>query len=185
MTSVLLPENVFTDAKNVRFRNGSVETILGESTFRSVSNNAEYGIHWNRPDAGYTVLAKNGYINKVSATGTETPLLASASYVGSKWQTDHFGAGYAIIFNNGTDTPLYALYQDPLADAALQPFPGWNYTPGLTVKAKVIRPFGYSLVAANLTITAGAGTTYAPSSVRISVQAAIGGFPSIWHSGIS
>jgi len=184
-TSIILPENVFTDARNVRFRNGSVETILGESTFKTLGINAEYGLHWARPDAGYTVVAKDGYINKISSAGTESAMLASSSYTGSKWQTDHFGAGYAIIFNNGTSTPLYALYQDPLADSTLQPFPGWNYTSGLTVRAKVIRPFGYSLVAANLTLTDGVGTTYAPSTVRISVQAAVGSFPSIWQPGLT
>lgn len=184
-TPIILPENVFTDAKNVRFRNGSVETIPGESTFRSVTNSAEVGIHWQRPDAGYTIVGKDGYINRISSNGTETAMLASASYTGSKWQVDRFGAGYAIFFNNGSTTPLYALYQDPLADLTLQPFPGWNYSPGLTATAKVIRPFNYSLVAANMTISDGVATTYAPATIRISVQAAIGSFPSIWQPGLT
>jgi hypothetical protein len=185
MSPILLPQNVFTDARNVRFHNGSVETILGESLFTEADNTPDVGIHWRRPDASFTITGKNGYINRISNTGAETPMLASAAYVGSKWQTDHFGAGYAVIFNNGTNTPLYALYNDPVANFTLQPFPGWNYVSGLTVTAKVIRPFGYSLVAANLTLTDGAGTTYAPSTIRISVQAAIGNFPSIWQPGLT
>jgi hypothetical protein len=184
-SAILLPPNVFTDARNVRFRNGSVETILGESTFFEASNTPDVGMHWRRPDAGYTILAHDGYINRVSATGVETAMLASASYTGSVWQTDQFGAGYAILFNDGANTPLYALYQDPLADLTLQPFPGWNYAVGLTVTAQVIRSFNYSLIAANLTINDGVTTTFAPSTVRISVQAAVGSFPSIWQPGLT
>jgi hypothetical protein len=185
MSPILLPQNVFTGAKNVRFRNGSVETILGESTFATVSNTPDFGIHWRRPDASYTIVGKNGNFNRISNTGVETPMLASGSYIGSKWQGDYFGAGYAVFINNGVDTPLYALYNDPLANLTFQPFPGWNYTAGLTVTAKVIRPFNYSLVAANLTLIDGGGATYAPSTVRISVQAAVGGFPTVWAPGLT
>lgn len=182
---VNLPPNVFTDALNVRFKNGSVETILGESTFRTATNAPNVGMHWQRPDAGYTILGNGGVINRVSNTGVETPMLNNIAYTGSVWQTEYFGAGYAIIFNDGQNVPLYALYQDPLANLTLQPFPGWNYTPGVTVTAKIIRPFGYSLVAANLTINDGVTATYAPATIRISVQAPIGGFPSIWEPGLT
>lgn len=181
-----LPENVFTDALNVRFRNSSVESILGESTLYTLNSlQAEYGIHWRRPDASYNVFAKDGTVVRKSAAGTETSMLSSGSYTGSKWQTDTFGGGYAIIFNNGNSTPLYALYNGGVADAALQPFPGWNYLPGYTVTAKVVRPFNYSLVAANLAINDGVTVTNAPSTIRISVQAAVGGFPSIWQPGLT
>jgi len=181
-----LPENVFTDALNVRFRKSSVESFLGESTLLSMSSlQAEYGIHWRRPDAGYNVFAKDGSIIRKNASGTESTLLASGSYSNSSWQMDSFGGGYAIFFNNGQSTPLYALYNGGIADAALQPFTGWNYGSGYTVTAKVIRPFNYSLVAANLTINDGVSITAAPSTIRISVQAAIGGFPSIWQPGLT
>jgi hypothetical protein len=183
--AILLPPNVFTDAYNVRFRNGSVGTILGESAFLTAANTPEKGMHWRRPDAGYTVLAYNGYINRYAANGTATAMLASAGYAGSVWQTDQFGAGYAILFNNGVDTPLYSLYADPVANLTLQPFPGWNYAVGLTVTAKVIKSFNYSLVAANLTLNDGVTVTSAPSTVRISVQAAIGSFPTIWEPGLT
>lgn len=181
-----LPENVFTDALNVRFRNSSVEAMLGEATVYTLSTlQAEYGIHWRRPDASYDVFANGGDIVRRSSVGVETSLLSNVAYAGSKWQTDTFGGGYAIIFNNGSATPLYALYNGGAADSSLQPFPGWNYLPGYTVTAKVIRPFNYSLVAANLTINDGVNVTNAPSTVRISVQAAIGGFPSVWQPGFT
>jgi hypothetical protein len=181
-----LSENIFTDALNVRFRNSSVESMFGESTaFTLGSLAAEQAIHWRRPDVSYNVFAKDGTIIRRTAAGAETSLLSSGSYAGSKWQVDTFGGGYAIIFNNGVSTPLYALYNGGAADSAMQPFPGWNYIGGYTVTAKVIKAFGYSLVAANLTINDGVTTTYAPSTLRISVQAAIGGFPSIWQPGLT
>ncbi|HRV01169.1 MAG TPA: hypothetical protein P5539_05715 [Mesotoga sp.] len=183
---VNLPENVFTDALNVRFRNSSVETILGETTTFSLNSLvAEYGIHWQRPDTSYNVFVKDGTVVRRAADGTESSMLSSGAYSGSKWQIDSFGGGYAIFFNNGTSTPLYALYNGGVADSALQPFPGWNYLPGYTVTAKVIRPFNYSLVAANLTINDGVNVTNAPSTIRISVQAAIGGFPTVWQPGLT
>lgn len=183
---VNLPENVFTDALNVRFRNSSVETILGESiAFSMATLTADAGIHWPRPDTRYNVFAKGGQITRKNAAGTETSMMTNSAYNGSRWQTDHFGGGYAIIFNNGTGTPLYALYASATADATMQPFPGWNYIGGYTVSAKVIRPFNYSLVAANLTINTGSVITYAPNTIRISVQASIGSFPSIWQPGLT
>lgn len=181
-----LPMNVFTDALNVRFRNSSVESFLGETTLLTLASlQAEYGIHWRRPDTSYNVFAKDGNIVRKNAAGAESSLLSSGSYSGSRWQTDSFGGGHAIIFNNGVSTPLYALYNGGAADSALQPFPGWNYGVGYTVTAKVIKAFNYSLVAANFTINDGVNTTNAPSTVRISVQAAIGGFPSVWQPGLT
>lgn len=187
-SSINLPENVFTDALNVRFRNNSIETIPGESILFSLgSQQAEYGVHWYRPDGSFNVFAKDGNIIRKNSTGTESTLFNGAGglYTGSVWQTATFGGGYAIIFNNGLTTPLYALYQGGAADSALQPFPGWNYLPGYTVTAAVIRSFNYTLVAANLVINTGSSITYAPSTIRISVQAAIGSFPSVWQPGLT
>lgn len=183
-----LPPNIFTDARNVRFRNGAIETILGESNlFAMTSLNAEMGIHWPRPDVGYNVFANDGVITRVNASGAESNLLnsVSADYTDSVWQADLFGGGYAVIFNNGKSTPLYALYEDPSADAALIPFPGWNYIPGTTITASVVRSFNYSIVAANLTITTGSTVVAAPGTIRISTQAPIGGFPTTWEPGLT
>jgi len=183
---ILLPENVFTDARNVRFRNNSVETFLGESSHRDMATlDAKYGIHWSRSNNGFNIYAKDGYITKVTAAGVETAMLSSGGYIGSRWQMGTFGGGYAVFFNNGNSTPLYALEGDPTADLVLQPFPGWNYTFGLTVTAKVIRSFNYSLIAANFTLVDDSGTTLAPTMIRISAQAGIGGFPSIWQPGLT
>jgi hypothetical protein len=186
--AALLPENIMTDALNVRFLNGSIESILGESVLFNAANvNPEYGIHWRRPDASYSVLMKDGKVVAKAAGGTETVMLNSvdAKYSASIWQVDSFGGGYAIIINNGKSTPMYVLYGDPVANFTMTEFPGWNYLAGNTITAKVVRPFGYSLVAANLKFNDGVTTTEAPVTVRVSTQAVIGGFPQVWQPGLT
>ncbi len=181
-----LPPNVFTDALNVRFRNKAIYSTLGESLYATVASlTPEYGIHWPRPVSPCDIFAKDAKICKRLADGTESLLYNPGSgHANATWMFDLFGGGYAVIANDGNSTPKYALYNDTLADNAFIDFPGWNYG-GNTVTAKIIRPFGYALAAANLTVTKGGNTTYAPVTVRVSVQAPIGGFPAVWEPGIS
>lgn len=183
--STALPENMFTDVRNVRFNNNAVETIKGESVYRTLTNvTPDHGIAWKRPDGQYDIFLKDGKVVGVSSLdGTEYILMNSGSYVDSRWQTSYFNGGYAVIFNNGESTPLYILYGNGIN--ALTEFPGWNYTSGTTVVAKVIRPLGYSLIAANLTTSSGSIVVYAPSTIRISVQADTGSFPTIWEPGLT
>ena len=187
LPSVILPESSFTDGRNVRFDNESVETITGETVYRTIAAmTPEYGFHWARPDQGYNVFLKDGSAIRVDAAGNESGYLLNsglAKYSNSQWNYCYFNGGYAVVINNGKSTPLYMLYGDPVADSSLQEIPGWNYYAGLTVTAKVIKPLGYSLVAANLTLVDGAVITNAPSTIRVSVQAATGQFPYTWEPG--
>jgi len=184
---MIVPINTFTDVLNVRFDDESVSTITGESLYKNLSIAADYGIHWRRPDQGYNIFAKDGNIVRIDAAGNSSSMLSSGSalYTDSDWQGTLFNGGYAIVINNGKSTPLYCLYGDINAGSAFLPLPNWNYLGNLTVTAKVVRSLNYSLVAANLTILdSNTGTTtYAPSTVRVSVQAATGAIPSIWQPG--
>jgi len=182
-----LPMNTFTDVLNVRFDDESVQTITGETTSRVVSNSPDYGIHWRRPDQSYNIYAKNGSIVRVDAAGSTSSMLASADplYNNSDWQGTLFNGGFAVVLNNGKTTPLYCLYGDAVAGSTFQPLPNWNYVAGLVVTAKVVRSLNYSLVAANLTLTQSGITTYAPGTIRVSVQAATGGVPTVWQPGLT
>jgi hypothetical protein len=184
---MVLPPNVFTDCLNVRFDDESVQTITGETTSRVVPIAPNYGIHWRRPDQGYNIFAKNGTIVRVDSAGNQSTMFNSASsiYNDSDWQGTLFNGGYAIVLNNGKSTPLYCLFGSPSADTAFLELPGWNYISGLTVTAKVIRSVNYSLVAANLTLNQSGTITYAPSTIRISVQAAPGAIPTVWEPGLT
>jgi hypothetical protein len=180
--SILLPPNAFSDVLNVRLRNGSVGTMPGETLFKTVALGPDYGLHWTRPDIRGTLFIKDGTAILLDAEGNLTFNPGSGSYPDSRWQIDKFGGGYAIYINNGKSTPLYLLAGDPAADTTFVEFPGWNYQ-GVTVTAKVIRPFNYSLVAANFTLTEGDNVVNAPVTLRISVQAPVGAFPLVWEPG--
>lgn len=185
--SILLPENVFSDGLNVRFDNESVETITGEIVSNTLTSfQADYGFHWARPDQGYNVYLKDGNAIRVDSAGNQssTIVLGSGSnYTDSVWQSTYFNGGYAVVINNGRTTPKYMLYGDLNYGNTFGEIPGWNYYSGITVTAKVIKPLGYSLVAANLTIDSSGTITNAPSTIRISVQAATGQFPTVWEPG--
>jgi len=183
LAPVIVPMNTFTDVMNVRFDDDSVQTITGETTSRVVAIGPDYGIHWRRPDQGYNIFAKNGNIVRVDSAGSASSMFTSgdALYNNSDWQGTTFNGGFAIILNNGMTTPLYCLYGSATAGSSFQPLPGWNYIGGLTVTAKVIRSLNFSLVAANLSLTQSGITTYAPGTIRVSVQAPTGNIPQVWQ----
>jgi hypothetical protein len=188
--SILLPENAFTDGRNVRFNNESVETITGEAMYQVIGtpSTIEYGMHWRKPSIGYNIYFKDGYIVRVDSVGnTSSPLLNSSDlkYDNSVWHTTYFNGGYAVVFNNSKSTPLYMLHGDLVAGTEPQELPGWNYITGMEITAEVIKPLGYSLVAANLTINDNGTIVNAPSTIRISVQAATGQFPTVWQPGLT
>jgi len=186
LPSVTLATNIFTDGNNIRFDNNSIQTITGETIYPpSLSITPDFGIHWRRPDQGYNIFAKDGNIVRVDSAGNIASMFTSSlpAYTSSKWDGCTFNGGYAIVLNNGKSTPLYALYGSTTAGSTFVELPGWNYVSGLTVKAKIIRNLGYSLVACNLTLESGGVTTYAPNTIRISAQAAPGAIPTVWEPG--
>jgi hypothetical protein len=186
--SLVIPENAFSDGRNVRFRNGAIESFAGETLYRELSSiQPTYGIHWRRPDQSYNIYLLNGKVVRADSAGNESVMLDSADskYNNSEWEHTLFNGGYAVVINNGKSTPLYALYGGGTADNQFLELPGWNYSSGVTIAAKVVRTLGYSLVAANLTLTTGSSVSEAPSTVRISVQAATGAIPNIWTPGIT
>ena len=128
VSPLLLPPNTFSDGLNIRFRDESVETITGEELHRVLPIAADFGIHWRRPDQGYNIFAKNGYVYRVDAAGNASQMFSSndALYANSNWQGTTFNGGYAIIINNGTTTPLYCLYGSPSAGSTFQPLPNWE-----------------------------------------------------------
>jgi len=184
---MIVPMNTFTDVLNVRFNNNCIETITGEILGRVIPSAPNYGIHWRRPDQGYNIFGKNGTFVRVDSAGNQSYMLnsADAKYSDSDWQGTLFNGGYAVVVNNGKSTPLYCLFGSTTAGSTFQELPGWNYSAGIVVTAKVIRSLNYSLVAANLTVNSGGTTTYAPGTIRVSVQAQTGDVPSVWQPGVT
>jgi hypothetical protein len=187
VSPLLLPPNTFTDVLNVRFRNESVETITGEVFGRTLPVAANFGIHWRRPDQGYNIFARDGFIYRVDSAGNISNMFSSndSVYSNSDWQATTFNGGFAIIMNNGKTTPLYCLYGSATAQNTFQPLPNWNYLSGLIITAKVVRSLNYSLVAANLTINDNNILTYAPGTIRVSAQSPTGNVPQVWQPGLT
>lgn len=184
---LLLAPNVFSNGKNIRFRNGSVETITGETTGLTLSSAVNFGVHWRRPDQSYNIFGKDGVFYRADSAGNISTMLNSSAtkYTDSSWQSTYFNGGFAVVINNGKSTPLYCLYGDLNASNSFQELPNWNYLTNLTVTAKVIRSLNYSLVAANLTLNDNGTITNAPGTIRVSVQAPTGGIPQVWQPGLT
>jgi hypothetical protein len=203
--SLLLPPNAFSNALNVRFRNGRIVGLPGDEARLTVSasiSNALDALFWPRTDGQVIMVAKaDGHIwaltpkpsggtttgEQFTAADFTSDLAAtypSGGYLGATttWQGGLFGGGRAVYFNDGVHVPLYCLLDETATDTKFRQFPGWNYGSN-SVSAQVVKTFGYSLVAGNLTINDGVNITYAPVTVRVSVPAPVGSFPQVWEPG--
>lgn len=186
---LLLPQNVFSDGLNVTFRNGSIATIKGEQTINEFAPSIypSAAIFWPRTSETALIVGDTeGHIRRMRPGGIDEEMLDNADYFGGEWQMDLFGGGYAAFANNFRATPVYCLQNGPgTTDTKMEPFPGWVYAPFTKVLARVIRPFGYSLVAGNFVFYQGSSITRAPVTIRLSVQAPVGSFPEIWKPGLT
>jgi hypothetical protein len=134
-----LPQNGFSDALNVRFRNNGIHKIKGEVDLGEFGNGNEdiiFVTYWANPN----LAPSNGYYVYVSTDGVnDTVYLRSVDGVvvnelysettGGTWQSTIFQGGYIIILNNGKNVPKYISDDEGNTDAsALQAFDlvGWN-----------------------------------------------------------
>lgn len=72
---VLLPENVFTDVRNVRFKNQSVGTITGEELYANIASSPNYGVFWRRPDGYFNIFLRDDDTVLVDATAARDSTL--------------------------------------------------------------------------------------------------------------
>ena len=128
LPSVSLPPNAFTDALNVRFRDGAARKMEGEGLLALVPERDDiaYIAYWPGPtNQRYVIIDINGDVflhdtdggNGVSAGNI--PITAGQTAV---WQHTLFNGGFNIVINNGTGTP-YFLSEDL---ATTTPLPGWD-----------------------------------------------------------
>ena len=151
---VSLPPNAFSDCRNVRFRDGSIQKMGGEL---SILPNVRYGdrdilkyiVWWPNPNLaidnlGYYLLIvqqgtqDNAYLIKVDEAGTTaSPLVLTPTIDNHKgsfrpsdfWQHTFFQGGFSLIINNGLETPHFILDgEENTATATVpnfMPLPGW------------------------------------------------------------
>ena len=150
---VSLPPNAFTDARNVRFRDGAVIKMEGDHTvFDNNVDAVRYVVWWPNPnradnDTGYFILIRRETVdgNEVERAylyqpsdgtipafkGTATvPTVIGTFTAGGNWQHTLFHGGFAIILNNGLDVPHYILDADGNDDIQMVPnmaeLQGWE-----------------------------------------------------------
>ena len=148
--AVSLPPNAFTDARNVRFRDGAVIKMEGEHQvpFGNIPG-LVYCIWWPNPNraaamSGYYIVIRTDpnddtreIVEMYEPTdGTYTARAVGPTNgftAGGQWQHTFFQGGFAIVINNGVDVPHYILDTDGNTDINMVPvfaqLPGWeSYT---------------------------------------------------------
>ena len=187
--AVLLPETHWSDGRNVRFDNASVEKISGHTQYSiGLTGTANhFAIHWPKPTTRYTIYANNTDVYRINAAGAQSEISTGSTYAsGSRWHGSLFTGGFAVVMNNTVNTPQYIIHGETGAtqETTLTDLPGWNYTAGTTITAGVVRPFRNHLVAGNLSASTSGAVSRNPATIRISTAAAPGLIPTTWEPGV-
>lgn len=146
--AIALPSNGYSDVKNIRFTNGSIQKMTGEvelisqSVLSSYNNNlgvgeVVYTAWWNNPN----LTPNNGYFIVVGqANGLDSLYVIDAKTLtiesldfkvpsGGTWQHTVFQGGYAFVLNNGVARPVYILDETGntnISELEAYELPGWD-----------------------------------------------------------
>lgn len=134
-----LPQNGFSDALNVRFRNNAIHKLEGEvdlGEFGNGSNDIIFVTYWASPNLtpndGYYVYVYTDGVNDYVALRSVTGVVVNQLYsetTGGTWQSTVFQGGHILILNNGKDVPKYLQDEDGNTDPQeISAFDlvGWN-----------------------------------------------------------
>jgi len=149
---VALAQNIFTDVRNIRFKDGAVNKIEGELLLNNIAGatgQARYFAVWENPNLQPTGVYYIYVADKVNAgvvvgqqvfiqdhTGTKVDLTPASLNSGNGfsttthgWQHTLFSGGFTFIINNGIDKPHYILDtagNNNINDLVLAELPGWD-----------------------------------------------------------
>lgn len=170
-----LPAGAWTDARNVRFKGGLVQTMRGIARIYDATTAVPYyvapyanggNVYWVH--AGYYlsslwyVYADNG-TSRTDISPTPRPTCS----INDRWTGGTLGG--VLVMNNGVDRPWYWG-----GTGVLQYLPGWD----ATWKAASLRPWRNFLVALDVT----KGATRYPHMLKLSDAAVPGAVPSSWDA---
>ncbi len=149
---VALAQNIFSDVKNIRFKDGAARKIEGElllDNLAGLAGQTRYFAVWENPNLQPTGVYYLWVVDKVSAgvtigqaiyiqdhTGTQRDITPSTlnsgngfQFTASNWQHTLFSGGFTFIINNGIDKPHYILDTPGNTDInniVLAELPGWD-----------------------------------------------------------
>ena len=190
-----LADNEWSDVSNVRFRNRAVSKIAGEKTLLDVDNTPRHSVFLNGHSTGkfYYYIDSSGNTHRVNASGTESEVTKGISgtksslATGVTYQMSPVQGGYTLLVNDGDSTPQFITSVGTgNKTTELTDIPGWDYSDAFeNVKAGVIRPFKYVLVAGNITQTDSSDNSIQRNAgtIRVSNQAAAGALPT-WDTSL-
>ena len=169
-----LPDDIWSEALNVRFKDGHTEKTKGnEQVFGTLATNTDpnWMIPVRYPTDYYWVYGDLDKIAVVaSSTGTHSDITLAAGLTGTLDKNYSGGLiNNLVVMHNGVDTPIWWDGNPANAMTALTAWPA-----GQT--AAVIRPYKNYLVALNFTV---GGNSYT-SGVHWSDAAPAGSIPSSW-----
>lgn len=171
--SYSLDPEAWTNANNMRFRDGSARRMEGHEQI--------FGTPQVTPSAVFNIPAPNDqsfwfYMSLTKAWVSEAGVHSDVTRVAGDYTTT-FGRNWTMallagvpVFNNQQDVPQW--WPSLSAGQKLENLPNWP----ATHRARVIRSFGAYLIAMNLT-ESGTGK---PHKVLTSHKAALGSVPSSW-----
>ena len=170
--AVSLPPNVFTNAENVRFRDGAARKMTGEAPIPAITAaNTVYSAFWPGPINDYWVLVSNVGQVTVYNAASPTPIIAGTmtTTADSLWQHTLFNGGFHFILNNGTSTPMFL--SDPVGAGTLTELPNWDSY----LTQETLATFEYSAQYADISLgqdiprQVGDATLFADMEVRITI----------------
>lgn len=166
-----LPDGVWTDGRNVRFRDGGAEKVGGTvPVLGSLSATAVWAESLRDVSANVDYWVYSSLTRLYGTDGTTHADISSITYSASAdlgWNGGAFH-GY-VIANESTEPPQ--TWQPGLTNK-FQPLANW---PASTL-CKVIRPYGDFLVAMRVTES----SVYNPRLIRWSDAAGVGSLPGSW-----
>lgn len=149
---VALGQNIFTDVKNIRFKDGAVRKIEGElllNNITGVTGQVRYIAVWENPNLQPTGVYYIYVADKVNAGVVIGQQIFIQDHLGNKrdvtptglnsgngfqttthgWQHTLFSGGFTFIINNGIDKPHYILDtagNTSINNLVLAELPGWD-----------------------------------------------------------
>lgn len=166
-----LPMNAWTNARNVKFRNGKASKSQGhDKVFPDTPANPLYLIPYLTQNTPYWFLGTDTKIYRTSGSSwQDVSRTTGGDYAASP--TNSWNGGFlngVLVMNNGVDTPQ-SLQPN---DSDFKDLPNWP----VNTKAEVIRPFKNYLVALNITKS----SVNQPTTVKWSSPADPGEVPFTW-----